>query len=125
MASEVVGSSPIAHPRNDKGFSVDSLKPFFMFETYFFFRVFNYLPVRGRDAVPWESVPVEVVPVPVILLFFPPAANAATVLVAKTKVRTIKTSLFITTLLCIDNFLFFLCTESTLTVHGHFIIHGV
>jgi hypothetical protein len=78
-----------------------------MFETYFFFRVFNYLPVRGRDAVPWESVPVEVVPVPVILLFFPPAANAATVLVAKTKVRTIKTSLFITTLLCIDNFLFF------------------
>jgi hypothetical protein len=32
VASEVVGSSPIAHPRNDKGFSVDSLEPFFVIQ---------------------------------------------------------------------------------------------
>lgn len=27
---------------------------------------FDYLPVRGWDAVPWASVPVEVLPVPVV-----------------------------------------------------------
>ena len=33
VASEVVGSSPIAHPTNNKGFSVDSLKPFLFSNT--------------------------------------------------------------------------------------------